>query len=233
MTDIRWLTETASKDLEEVAVWWDELLADRFPGTRRRWHQRRDTAEKAAERAARDREDRDGRFGANSHLPRHLKPVVVTPPGMSPSPARDDVLDAVAEVTWTITDLRDALAAHMNADRRRIGVAQACRWISSALPQLNDVQFIERVAREARRLADIVRVGTGRSEDVIQLDAGCPICGGETLLAYASRMSVTCVSEECVCDLHDCGCQRGFKHTWTEKELVWLARVLNADEETA
>lgn len=233
MTDLRRLTEHATTDLEEVAVWWDELLADRFPGTRRRWHQRRDTPEKAAERAARDSAERSERFGVNSDLPRHLKPLVVTPPGMSPSPARDDVLDAVADVTWTVTDLRDTVAYHMNADRRRIGVAQACRWISSALPQINDPGLLERIARDARRLADVVRIGTGRGEDVIQLDAPCPICGGESLLAYAARMTVRCVSEECICDLHDCGCHDGRRHTWLEQDLVWLARVLNNEEEAS
>ena len=220
-------------NLTEIGNWWAEVLDDRIPGTRRRWHQRRDTLEQATERAARDHVEREARFGANSDLPRHLRPRVITPPGQSPSPARDDVLDAVATVTWNVIELRNEVGQRFNSTTPKIGVREACEWVKSALPQISEPAYRRDIARKTLDTVRVVRAATGRTEDVIQLDAGCPICGGETLLAYASRMSVTCIGDECVCDLHDCGCQRGYKHTWTEKELVWLARVLHAEEDTA
>jgi hypothetical protein len=225
--------DCAAANLTEVANWWDEILADRFPGTRRRWHQRRDTAERAEERKLLDAAERAARFGINSRLPAHLKPRVITPPGQSPSPARDDVLDTVAAVTWEVIELRNNVASRFNAGPRKIGVSEACRWIAATVPDITEPAFKRDVARAALDIVRRVRAGTGQIEDVIQLDAACIICGQETLLAYAARMAVTCIGEECVCDLHDCGCHRGEKHIWAEDQLVWLARVLNAEEETA
>ena len=219
----------AQEDLEEIAQWWDELLADRFPGTRRRWHQRRDQPEQAAKKLAQDQADRAARF-SNSMLPTHLRPAVTEPPGMTPAPGRVDVLDAIVDVTWGVIELRDWIAETMNADRRKIGVAPACRWIASAVGQLSDPDLIEHTASEARRLVGIVRAGTGRQEDVIELDAECPICGRPTLHAYAARMTVTCVADECRCDAHDCPCQQGRRHTWAEHDLVWLARLIGEED---
>jgi hypothetical protein len=235
MTDCisRRFIANAQEDLEEIAGWWDELLEDRFPGTRRRWHQRRNTPDQAAANAAQDHADRAARFGTNSTLPTHLKPAVTSPPGATPAPGRVDVLDAIVDVTWGVIELRDWIAETMNADRRKIGVAPACRWIASAVGQLSDPELIEHTVTEARRLVGIVRAGTGRVEDVIELDADCPICGRPTLQAYAARMTVACIADECRCDSHDCPCQQGRRHTWAEHDLVWLARLIGEDDTPA
>lgn len=223
-------TECAEANLTEIANWWDEILADRFPGTRRRWHQHHDTPEQAAERKTRDTAERAARFGINSRLPAHLKPLVIAPPGASPSPARDDVLDTITAVTWDVIELRNTVAARFNAGHQKIGVSAACRWIAVSLTSISEPQFTRAIGRSTLRIVRQVRASTGQVEDVIPLNAACIICGQPTLLAYAARMAVTCVSAECVCDLHTCGCHRGERHVWAENELVWLARVLEVDE---
>lgn len=222
----RYIIENATEDLTEVSQWWPEVLDDMIPGTRRRWHQRTFTAAEKIARDARDHEERLARFGVNSTLPTHLKPRVTTPPGESPSPGRDDVLDIIADVTWTIIDLRDAIAATFNAGRRRLPVPEACSWIISTLPELpgrpdpsgRHPDLLERTAFDARRLTKQVRTATGRTEDVIELDAACPNCAQPTLHAYAQQMKVVCHHEECM-------------YVWVEQHLLLLAQQIGADIE--
>jgi hypothetical protein len=96
----------AAVDLSELADLWEDLNAARDRGTARHWNEREQTPEQRTAARKRDRQERlDRDEGARLGLP--------DPPGYTRSPAREDVMDVLADLTPAALELEEEMREYL------------------------------------------------------------------------------------------------------------------------
>jgi hypothetical protein len=100
-------------------------------------------------------------------------------------------------------------------------VTEAIDWLAAQLPSISDdPDLLRHVAGEAGRALATARQTAGVNEQVQHIKAPCPICDRRSLAALLDRSVIVCGTNRrgetprCECDLVDCGCHRGYRHTW-------------------
>jgi hypothetical protein len=174
----------------------------------------------------------------------------VEPPGRTPSPAPETVLDAIATITNSLLVMADEIAGYLGTthpsfrsgepgvgrgyddDDQPDGRAHwASLWIEDALTGINDEALGERILTQAQRMVQTCNIALGNGDHRIRLDARCPYCEGEALFLYPSTRNeeseVRCLSGQ-VCDppIEQCASRLKGRPLWRWNEFERLNKAI-------
>lgn len=212
----------ALEDVVFVAEHWADLSESRIPGTARPWQPPQVTAERREQLEHKARIER-------------LERAEIAP-GERPIPVHPDVLDVMIAVSEAAGRLAPQLAVDADCSLLMPTVAAHLAHLELHLRHDGyDLDLVEQIATEFRRLAQAVALALRLLRDGQTLDCACPWCRMPRALVVREESTlgplIVCSSQvSCEPPEADCGARLRGRPAWPQYEWDWLAkRIRHAD----